>query len=137
MSLWDLDTDMLTLWLRDQETVAARVAVTPPQQLAMTIVTIEEVLRGWYTQVRRARDDQQLARAYDKNCDRTVFGASITIPLPETSSAPASHAAAQPPLDAGVRRWCCSRPLLRVHPRPIRTAEVRPIQIRTAGVDVP
>jgi hypothetical protein len=41
------------------------VATTPPQQLAVTIITIEEVLGGWYTQVRRARDDQQLARAYE------------------------------------------------------------------------
>ena len=65
MSLWVLDTDMLTLWLRGQETVAARVATTPPQQLAVTIITIEEVLGGWYTQVRQARDDQQLARAYE------------------------------------------------------------------------
>jgi tRNA(fMet)-specific endonuclease VapC len=65
MSLWVLDTDMLTLWLRGRETVAARVATTPPQQLAVTIITIEEVLGGWYTQVRRARDDQQLARAYE------------------------------------------------------------------------
>src|SRR5262245_12685550 len=35
-----------------------------PQQLAVTIITIEEVLGEWYTQVRRAREDQQLARAY-------------------------------------------------------------------------
>jgi tRNA(fMet)-specific endonuclease VapC len=46
MSLWVLDTDMLTLWLRGQETVVARVAATPPQQLAVTIITIEEVLGG-------------------------------------------------------------------------------------------
>ena len=43
----------------------ARVATTPPQQLAVTIITLEEVLGGWYTQVRQARDDQQLARAYE------------------------------------------------------------------------
>jgi tRNA(fMet)-specific endonuclease VapC len=64
MSLWVLDTDMLTLWLRGQETVTARVAITPPQQLAVTVITVEEILGGWYTQIRRARDDQQLARAY-------------------------------------------------------------------------
>ena len=64
MSLWVLDTDMLTLWLRGQETVAARVASTPAQQLAVTVTTVEEVLGGWYTQIRQARDDQQLARAY-------------------------------------------------------------------------
>lgn len=59
MSLWVLDTDMLTLWLRGQETVAGRVATTPPQQLAVTIITVEEILGGWYTQIRQARDDQQ------------------------------------------------------------------------------
>ena len=40
MSLWVLDTDMLTLWLRGQETVATRVAATPSQQLAVTIITV-------------------------------------------------------------------------------------------------
>jgi tRNA(fMet)-specific endonuclease VapC len=64
MSLWVLDTDAVTLWLRGQETLAARIATTPPQQLAVTIITVEEILGGWYTQIRRARDDQQLARAY-------------------------------------------------------------------------
>jgi hypothetical protein len=34
MSLWVLDTDMLTLWFRGQETVVTRIATTPPQQLA-------------------------------------------------------------------------------------------------------
>jgi hypothetical protein len=64
MSLWILDTDMLTLWLRGQGIIAARVAATPSQQLAVIIITVEEILGGWYTQIRQARDDQQLARAY-------------------------------------------------------------------------
>src|SRR5215813_13583806 len=79
MSLWVLDTDMLTLWLRGQETVAARVATTPPQQLAVTIVTIEEVLGGWYTQVRRARDDQQIARAYEAHQQTVEFTRGIQL----------------------------------------------------------
>ena len=29
----------------------------------MTIITVEEILGGWYTQIRQSRDDQQLARA--------------------------------------------------------------------------
>jgi tRNA(fMet)-specific endonuclease VapC len=64
MSLWVFDTDMLTLWLRGQEIIAARVASTPPQQLAVRIITVEEMLGGWYTQIRQAHDDQHLARAY-------------------------------------------------------------------------
>ena len=64
MSLWVLDTDSLTLWLRGHPGIATRVAQTLPSQLATTIITVEELLRGWYTQVRRARNDDQLARAY-------------------------------------------------------------------------
>jgi tRNA(fMet)-specific endonuclease VapC len=64
MSLWVFDTDVLTLWLRGQESITARVAATPPHQLAVTIITVEEILGGWYTQIRQSRDDQQLARAY-------------------------------------------------------------------------
>ena len=52
MSLWVLDTDVLTLWLRGQESITARVAATPPHQLAVTIITVEEILGGWYTQIR-------------------------------------------------------------------------------------
>lgn len=46
MSLWVLDTDTLSLWLRGHEAIAAQVARTPPQQLAVTIITVEEILRG-------------------------------------------------------------------------------------------
>jgi tRNA(fMet)-specific endonuclease VapC len=79
MNLWVLDTDMLTLWLRGQETVTARVATTPPQQLAVTIITVEEMLGGWYTQIRQARDDQQLARAYQALQQAVEFTRGIQI----------------------------------------------------------
>ncbi len=79
MSLWVLDTDVLTLWLRGQESIGARVAATPPQQLAVTIITMEEVLGGWYTQIRQARDDQQLARAYRALHEAIEFSRSIRI----------------------------------------------------------
>jgi len=91
MSLWVLDTDMLTLWLRGRETVAARVAVTPPQQLAVTIVTIEEVLGGWYTQARRARGRQRQQRQLWCPGDPLVAGAARR----------AGHPA--------YRRWCEQR----------------------------
>lgn len=64
MSLYVLDTDTLTLWLRGQSRVCERIATHDPAELCVTIVTIEEILRGWYTQIRRARNDEQIARAY-------------------------------------------------------------------------
>lgn len=79
MSLWVLDTDALTLWLRGHRGLATRVAHTRPSQLATTIITVEEILRGWYTQVRRARDDDQLARAYQALQETVEFTRRIQI----------------------------------------------------------
>jgi tRNA(fMet)-specific endonuclease VapC len=64
MSLYILDTDHLSLYRYGHPEVSAHVEATPADQLAVTIITIEEQLRAWYTQVRRARDPDGLARAY-------------------------------------------------------------------------
>ena len=65
MSLYVLDTDHLTLLRRGNAEVVARVAATPPAEIAITIISIEEQFRGWFTQVRKARDAARLARAYE------------------------------------------------------------------------
>lgn len=64
MSLYILDTDHLSLYRYGHPEVSAHVEATPADQLAVTIITIEEQLQAWYTQVRRARDPDGLARAY-------------------------------------------------------------------------
>lgn len=64
MSLYVLDTDHLSLHQYGHDEVTARIEAMPAEQLAMTIITIEEQLRAWYTQVRRARSAESLARAY-------------------------------------------------------------------------
>jgi tRNA(fMet)-specific endonuclease VapC len=79
LSLWVLDTDVLSLWLRGQETIGAHVDATPPQQLAVTIITKKEVLGGWYTQIRQACDDQQLPRAYQAFHKAIEFSHSVRI----------------------------------------------------------
>ena len=53
--MWALDTDTLTLWLRGQATVGQRVEAHAPEELAITIITVEEVLSGWYRVIRQAR----------------------------------------------------------------------------------
>jgi tRNA(fMet)-specific endonuclease VapC len=62
--MWALDTDTLTLWLRGHATVVRRVAEHQPEFLAITIITVEEVVSGWYRLIRQARDDDCLVRAY-------------------------------------------------------------------------
>lgn len=64
MSLYVLDTGHLSLYRYGHIEVTTRIEATPADQLAVTVITIEEQLRSWYTQVRRARDADKLARAY-------------------------------------------------------------------------
>ena len=64
MSLYVLDTDHLSLYRYGHPEVSAHIEATSADQLAVTIITIEEQLRAWYTQVRRARGRDRLARAY-------------------------------------------------------------------------
>jgi tRNA(fMet)-specific endonuclease VapC len=55
MMLYILDTDHLTLYRHGQPAVV---------QLAITVVTVEEQLSGWYAQLRQARTPEKLTRAY-------------------------------------------------------------------------
>jgi hypothetical protein len=79
MSLWVLDSDTLSLWFHGQSSVSRRVANTDPNDLAVTIVTVEEVLRGWYTQIRRAKNDAQLARSYESLQQAVQFTSEVRI----------------------------------------------------------
>lgn len=64
MSLWILDTDTLTLFLRGDPVVCRRVGGVSPNELAVTIITVEEILTGWHAEIRRVRSDSQLVSAY-------------------------------------------------------------------------
>lgn len=65
MSLFVLDTDHISLLQRAHPAVAAHVLATPPDELAVSVITFEEQLGAWYTQIRQARDPEKLARAYE------------------------------------------------------------------------
>jgi tRNA(fMet)-specific endonuclease VapC len=64
MSLYVLDTDHLSLYRYGHPEGSAHIEATPADELVVAIITIEEQLWAWYTQVRRARDAERLARAY-------------------------------------------------------------------------
>jgi tRNA(fMet)-specific endonuclease VapC len=79
MSLYVLDTDTVTLLLRGHPTVCKRSVVHAPQDLAITIVTVEEILSGWYSQIRRAKKDDSLLRAYSALQEAVEFTARVQI----------------------------------------------------------
>jgi tRNA(fMet)-specific endonuclease VapC len=62
--VWILDTDTLSLWSGGHPIVTKRILFAHPSDIRTTIVTVEEVLGGWYALVRKARRDDETARAY-------------------------------------------------------------------------
>jgi tRNA(fMet)-specific endonuclease VapC len=66
MSPHILDTDMLTLAQRGHRIVMQRIHSFDPSELAITVVTIEEQLSGWYTLLRKTSDPAKLARVYER-----------------------------------------------------------------------
>jgi tRNA(fMet)-specific endonuclease VapC len=79
MTVYVLDTDHLTLIRKGQAEVVARLAATPESDIAITILSIEEQFRGWFTQVRRARDAERLARAYQGLFDVVDMAKSLPV----------------------------------------------------------
>lgn len=65
MSLYLFDTDLLTLYSIGHPRVCERASAHRPEELVTSVLTVEELLTGWYTVLRQAKDDQQLASAYD------------------------------------------------------------------------
>ena len=66
MSLYVLDTDIVTLYWEGDPLVRSRVDACPREDLAITVITVEEELNGWYSLIRRLRRPPEVARAYHR-----------------------------------------------------------------------
>jgi tRNA(fMet)-specific endonuclease VapC len=66
MSLYILDTDRLSLYQRGLPLLVARVDVHDPGELAITVITVEEEITGWYSLLRKVRSPDQIVRAYER-----------------------------------------------------------------------
>jgi tRNA(fMet)-specific endonuclease VapC len=79
MSLYVLDTDILTLFERGHPGVVARVAEHPATEIAISVVTVEEQLSGWYAQLRKAKGPEKLAWAYRRLAGAVRFLSRVQI----------------------------------------------------------
>jgi tRNA(fMet)-specific endonuclease VapC len=62
VSLYVIDTDLLSLYPRGHPVLTAKVDSHPPQDLSITVITVEEELAGWYALLRQARSHEEQAR---------------------------------------------------------------------------
>jgi tRNA(fMet)-specific endonuclease VapC len=79
MSLFVLDTDILTLYREGHPVVCRHVGAHLPQELAITVISVEEQLSGWYTVLRRAKTADDLERVYQEIADTVTFFSRIQI----------------------------------------------------------
>jgi tRNA(fMet)-specific endonuclease VapC len=86
MSLYILDTDTLSLYQREHPAVVRNLEAHPPDEVAVTIISVEEQISGWYTLIRRSKTDTQLALAYQRLTVTVKFLADLQI-LPFTEAA--------------------------------------------------
>jgi tRNA(fMet)-specific endonuclease VapC len=86
MSLFVLDTDVLSLYYHGDPIVVRSIDAQPATALAISIMTVDEQLTGWYTLTRRVRRPVEIAQAYAHLADAVVRLARWRI-LPFTESA--------------------------------------------------
>jgi len=66
VSVFVLDTDHLSLYQRGTEPVLSKLLSYPPDKLAITIVSVEEQLRGRLAHIRKATTVLQLTERYHR-----------------------------------------------------------------------
>jgi tRNA(fMet)-specific endonuclease VapC len=79
MSLYVLDTDILTLLQHGHPTVSQHVSAHLRLDVTITVITVEEQLTGWYANVRRSKKKDTLARAYQHLADTTMYLSNMVV----------------------------------------------------------
>jgi tRNA(fMet)-specific endonuclease VapC len=79
MSPYILDADILTLLRQSHPIVSQRVASHPPNEVMITVISVEEQLSGWYTQLLQAKTRNVLASIYQRLTDSVRFVGRLPI----------------------------------------------------------
>lgn len=61
-----IDSDTLTLYFQTNPRVVANLLAHLQDEVAISAITIEETLSGWYTALRQAKQPHQVDAAYDR-----------------------------------------------------------------------
>ncbi len=91
MSLYLLDTDILSDYQRGNPAVVSNVARHTADELAISVITVEEQVGGWYTALRKEKGEENLAQVYLRMAQTIESLASWTV-LPYPVAAMRRHA---------------------------------------------
>jgi tRNA(fMet)-specific endonuclease VapC len=79
MPLYALDSDIVSLLLRDHPRVTARVAATPPAELTLPIVTVQELLAGWLPHLTRPQPPGRYVAIYSEFRQALDFARTVAL----------------------------------------------------------
>ena len=79
MTRFVLDTDIVSLLQRGNRLVTAHVGSHSPDEVATTVITVEEQLSGWYTLLRRAKTAMELVPGYERMSETVRFLSRLPI----------------------------------------------------------
>ena len=79
MSLWVLDTDHVSLFQQNHPVVTERINAVNPEEIGVTIITLEEQLYGRLNGIRRANSPEKLISAYAKLSATWKYFTSINL----------------------------------------------------------
>ena len=79
MSMYILDTDTVSLYQHGHSIVCAAVLDHGSSDIVISVLTVEEQLSGWYTELRRAKKAPMLAAVYQRMANTVRFYAKLPI----------------------------------------------------------
>ncbi len=74
-----LDTDIVSLLQHGHQTVVMHIGNHSPDEVATTIITVEEQLSAWYTLLRRAKTAAELVPVYERMSETVRFLGTLPI----------------------------------------------------------
>ncbi len=79
MSLWLFDTDHYSLQERGHPRLRERLAAVPPDSIAVSVVTMEEMLRGRLAMLARQLPSEERVHAYRKLIETASFFQAVAV----------------------------------------------------------
>lgn len=79
MSLWVLDTDCLTLFQNEHPVVKLRVSQANPEEIAVTVITVEEQMRGWLNAINQSSQSDRVIWGYKGFQDGVEYFNSVNV----------------------------------------------------------
>lgn len=66
MTIWILDTNQVSALLEGNNTIKSKVAEVSPNDIAITVVTVQEIFNGWVVKINNTSESKDLVRLYTK-----------------------------------------------------------------------